>query len=50
LILSRAPRAEVRLRKSRGGAFEITVEGRLRFSKKSAGRFPTGDEVLASVA
>jgi selT/selW/selH-like putative selenoprotein len=49
MILSKAPAAEVRLRKTRGGVFEITVDGRLRFSKKAAGRFPTGDEVLSAV-
>jgi selT/selW/selH-like putative selenoprotein len=40
----------VKLRKGRGGVFEITVDGRLRFSKKAAGRFPTVDEVLSAVA
>jgi len=29
--------------------FEITVDGRLRFSKKQSGRFPTEDEVLATL-
>ncbi|MBV8398949.1 MAG: Rdx family protein [Acetobacteraceae bacterium] len=50
MILSKMPAAKVSLRKSRGGVFEITVDGRLRFSKKSAGRFPAGDEVLACIA
>ena len=28
-----------------GGAFEITVDGRLVFSKKAIGRFPTDEEI-----
>jgi selT/selW/selH-like putative selenoprotein len=40
----------VTLRKSSGGAFEITANGRLRFSKKQTGRFPTEDEVLGAIA
>jgi selT/selW/selH-like putative selenoprotein len=50
LILNQAPDAEIALRKSSGGVFEITVNGRLRYSKKATGRFPTGDEVLAAIA
>jgi selT/selW/selH-like putative selenoprotein len=30
--------------------FEITVDGRLAFSKKAAGRFPTDQEVLSGLA
>jgi selT/selW/selH-like putative selenoprotein len=30
--------------------FEITVDGKLRFSKKQEGRFPTEAEVAASIA
>ena len=30
-----------------GGVFEITVDGRLAFSKKAMGRFPTDEEVDA---
>lgn len=33
------------LRRSRGGVFEITVDGALRFSKKALGRFPTEEEM-----
>jgi selT/selW/selH-like putative selenoprotein len=40
-------KAEVALRKSSGGVFEITVDGTLGFSKKSLGRFPTDAEVDA---
>jgi selT/selW/selH-like putative selenoprotein len=39
----------VSLRKSRGGVFEITVDGQLRYSKREVGRFPSSDEVLAAV-
>ena len=44
------PAAEVRLVKSSGGVFEITVDGTLRFSKKALGRFPTDTEVAAAIA
>lgn len=30
-----------------GGEFEITLDGRLIFSKREQGRFPEFDEVLA---
>ena len=35
--------------KGSGGEFEVTVDGRLVFSKKQAGRFPDMEEVLAHV-
>jgi len=31
--------------KGGGGVFEITVDGRLAFSKQQTGRFPTDDEI-----
>ena len=37
--------AEVELVPAGGGVFEITVDGRLAFSKKATGRFPTDEEV-----
>jgi selT/selW/selH-like putative selenoprotein len=37
--------AEVELVKSSGGVFEVTVNGRLAFSKKKLGRFPTDAEI-----
>jgi selT/selW/selH-like putative selenoprotein len=37
------------LKKSGGGVFEIKVGGRLIYSKKSTGVFPTDDEVLAAI-
>ena len=33
--------------KGSGGVFEISVDGKLAFSKKQLGRFPTDDEVAA---
>jgi len=33
--------------RSRGGVFEITVDGELKFSKKRLGRFPTDEEIEA---
>jgi len=30
-----------------GGVFEITVDGKLLYSKKQTGRFPTDEEVDA---
>jgi selT/selW/selH-like putative selenoprotein len=49
-MVANNPAAEVRLRKSSGGVFEITVNGELRFSKRQLGRFPTEAEVLAALA
>ena len=39
--------AEVELVKSTGGTFEITIDGRLVYSKKATGRFPTDEEIDA---
>jgi selT/selW/selH-like putative selenoprotein len=39
----------VDLRKSGGGVFEITVDGKLAYSKKASGRFPTEDEVVRAL-
>jgi len=36
----------VKLIKSGGGVFEITVDGKLIFSKKKTGRFPEESEIL----
>jgi len=37
--------ASVTLQKSRGGAFEVTVDGVLLFSKLTEGRFPSHSEI-----
>ena len=47
LLMKKNPGTEVALRRTGGGVFEITVDGRLAYSKKATGRFPTPDEVLA---
>jgi selenoprotein W-related protein len=39
--------AEVELVPGVGGVFEITVDGRLLYSKKQTGRFPTDEEIVA---
>jgi len=49
LILRKLPSAEVSLRRSKGGVFEIRTDGRLAFSKKATGRFPTDTEILAGI-
>ena len=41
--------AQVALRRSGGGVFEITVDGKLAYSKKASGRFPTEDEVVRAL-
>jgi len=37
----------VTLRRSGGGAFEIRVEDRIVYSKRTIGRFPTDAEIIA---
>jgi selT/selW/selH-like putative selenoprotein len=49
LILKKLPSAEVGLRRSGGGVFEIVANGRLAYSKKATGRFPTDAEIIGSV-
>jgi selT/selW/selH-like putative selenoprotein len=43
------PAADVSLKRSGGGVFEITVDGSLAYSKKSTGRFPTDEEISSAV-
>ena len=45
-MLARIPTARIALRRSGGGVFEIAVDGRLAWSKKATGRFPTDEEVI----
>jgi selT/selW/selH-like putative selenoprotein len=49
MILKTRPAAQVSLRKSGGGVFEITVDGSLAYSKKATGRFPSDEEVLGTL-
>jgi selT/selW/selH-like putative selenoprotein len=49
LILKKLPSAQITLRRSGGGVFEIRVDGRLAFSKKATGRFPTEAEIVGSL-
>jgi selT/selW/selH-like putative selenoprotein len=49
MMLVKMPSAEILLLKSRSGVFEITVDGKLAYSKKASGRFPTDEEVLATL-
>lgn len=48
-MLGKMPNAEIQLRRTGGGVFEITVDGKLRFSKKASGRFPSEEEILATL-
>ena len=50
LLLSRKPGATVTLTRGAGGAFEITVDGRLGFSKLAVGRLPAIPEILATIS
>jgi selT/selW/selH-like putative selenoprotein len=49
MILKAQPAAQVSLKKSGGGVFEITVDGRLAYSKKATGQFPSDEEVLRTL-
>jgi len=37
--------SELRILPSTGGVFEVQVDGKLIFSKKEVGRFPTPEEI-----
>jgi selT/selW/selH-like putative selenoprotein len=49
MIAKTQPAAQVSLKRSGGGVFEITVDGRLAYSKKATGRFPSDEEVLRTL-
>lgn len=40
---------EATLVRGSGGEFEVTVDGKLVFSKRAEGRFPEPEEVLAHI-
>jgi selT/selW/selH-like putative selenoprotein len=44
------PSAEIALKKTGGGVFEIVVDGRLAYSKMATGQFPTSAELLGVLA
>jgi selT/selW/selH-like putative selenoprotein len=46
-MLRRHPDASFTLKRAGGGVFEVTIDGRLAFSKKKEGRFPTDAELDA---
>ena len=41
--------AQVTLHRSGGGVFEITIDGKLAYCKKTNGRFPTDPEIVATL-
>ncbi len=41
--------ASFELEPSTGGCFELTLDGKLVYSKLETGRFPDEDQILASV-
>jgi selT/selW/selH-like putative selenoprotein len=49
MILKMQPAAQVSLKKSGGGVFEITVDGRLAYSKKATGQFPSDEELRSTL-
>jgi len=49
MIVKTQPAAQVSLKRSGGGVFEITVDGRLAYSKRATGRFPSDEEVLRTL-
>jgi selT/selW/selH-like putative selenoprotein len=49
MILKTQPSAQVSLKKSGGGVFEIMVDGRLAYSKKATGEFPTDEQVMRTL-
>ncbi len=48
-MLRSKPFADVSLRRSGGGAFEVRVDGRLVYSKLAMDRFPSNDELLRAI-
>jgi selenoprotein W-related protein len=47
--LKQERKVQVDLVRSSGGVFEITLDGRLIYSKKETGRFPELQEVLERI-
>jgi predicted Rdx family selenoprotein len=49
LIRKVRPDAQVTLRRSGGGVFEIRIDGRIAYSKQALGRFPSDAEIVGAV-
>ncbi|MBV9237939.1 MAG: Rdx family protein [Xanthobacteraceae bacterium] len=49
-MLKLHPSADISIRRSGGGVFEIRVDGRLAFSKKATGRFPSNEEIVGCLS
>lgn len=47
--MKKARGIEAKLLKGSGGQFEVTLDGRLIFSKKQLGRFPEPNEILEQI-
>ena len=41
--------AEIKFIEGSGGAFEVTKDGQLIFSKREKGRFPESDEIISLI-
>jgi selenoprotein W-related protein len=48
-LRQKKPEVDVELIGGSGGVFEVMVDGRLIFSKKTLGRFPNDGEILQIV-
>jgi len=49
-IRSANPAIDLELIEGSGGIFEVKKDGKLIFSKRQAGRFPTDEEILQQLA
>ncbi len=47
--IKKAKGVEAKLTRGAGGVFEVTVDGKLVFSKKATGRFPKNEEILQAI-
>ena len=48
-VLKKRLGVESKLTAGSGGVFDVTADGELIFSKKSAGRFPETEEILGAL-
>jgi selT/selW/selH-like putative selenoprotein len=47
--IQQATGLDAKLVKGDGGVFDVRVDGRLIFSKKKEGRYPTNEEIVAQL-